>query len=65
MMYIEQMIYATSIKNGRGEERFENWTSCPGYVIRTNSAGFQWKQVCDCCRRPLSPYVQISYNFKM
>jgi hypothetical protein len=64
-MYTEQMTHAVHIKNDRGEGRFDHWTPCPGYVIRTNAAGFQWKQVCACCPHPPSPYVQVSYNFKM
>ena len=26
--------------------------SCPGYILRSNTQGFIWKQVCSCCPRP-------------
>jgi hypothetical protein len=35
---------------------------CPGYVLRTNSSGFQWKQVCSCCDLPHSRYEYIDYD---
>ena len=63
-MHTEQINYDTYGKTDQGEERFENWASCPGYVIRTNAAGFQWKQLCDCCPHPRVPYSPGGYKLK-
>jgi hypothetical protein len=38
---------------------------CPGFVIRSNAAGFQWRQVCDCCPHRPAIYYQVSYQIKM
>ena len=64
-MYTDQVTVTPDVGLNPVAARFAALSNCPGYVVKVNPAGFQWKQVCSCCEPSPAPYVQVSYNLKV
>ena len=64
-MYTDQVMYTPYVGINPVEARFEAISICPGYVVKMNAQGFQWRQVCSCCDHTPSRYLQVAYNLKV
>lgn len=65
MMYTDQVMYRPYGAINPAEARVDAVSLCPGYVVKMNGKGFEWKQACSCGDHRSSPYLQIAYNLKV
>jgi len=65
VMYTDQAMYTPYEGVNPAEARFEAVSLCPGYVVKMNVEGFEWKQACSCGDHRSSRYLQVAYNLKV